>query len=74
MIISMPSSFFVPITYSIELITDEEIKEDLDECLEDALRDYEIANSEYVMISSFVENIYGYVSDKNIRVIYTFSN
>ena len=53
---------------------DEDIKEDLDECLEDALRDYEIANSEYVMISSFVENIYGYVSDKNIRVIYTFSN
>ena len=53
---------------------DEDIKEDLDECLEDALRDYEIANGEYVMISSFVENIYGYVSDKNIRVIYTFSN
>ena len=53
---------------------DEETKEDLDECLEESLRDYEIANSEYVMISSFVENIYGYVSDKNIRVIYTFSN
>ena len=26
MIISMPSSFFVPITYSIELITDEKFK------------------------------------------------
>ena len=47
MIISMPSSFFVPITYSIELITDEKFN------LNDVFRDkdnfniYEILDDEY---------------------------
>ena len=47
MIISMPNSFFVPITYSIELITDEKIN------LSDEYRDndnfnkYEMLDEDY---------------------------
>lgn len=49
-------------------------KETLNNYLEELLSEYEIANNEYVRISTIVENMYGYISDKNIRVIYTFNN
>ena len=47
MIISMPSSFFVPITYSIELITDEKFKVSDEYRGKDNFNIYKILDEEY---------------------------
>lgn len=47
MIISMPSSFFVPITYSIELITEEKAKVTDKYRDKDDINIYEILDEEY---------------------------
>lgn len=56
-----------------EVEVDEEYDE-FDDMFSEFMTDFEVSTCEYKEISTLVEQMHGYVSDENVRVIYSFNN